>query len=466
MSSPHHDALGPRSVSRRTFLKVTSLGAGALGGLLAACGAPTNPATSAPGGATAAVGGTAAAPAGGAAATLRFVTNHGESDLPLFKKVLDNFRAQHPEITVNHLNIAAGDEFYTSIQTQGVGGKLPDVWYVRTFDVAPYASKNWLRPLDEEVAREANAVKKDDFWPAQVAQMTYQGKLYTLPYDFSDWGVYYNKTLFEKEGVPLPTDDMTWDDIFGLAQRFVKKEGNRQTRWGITTFNAGWLFWGILESFGGKLFSDDFKKSLINSPENIQTYKKFHDMAVRGVTPLPGATPQGVDPFAAGLVAMKSDGSWATISTRDAVGERFKWDVVKIPKGSTGKRFVTPAGGAWGIAATSKFPDQAWTFIKFLSSTESTNILVSQPVRSVPGRKSSSSVWEKAVATGGLPPQNAKIFPTMLQDDALSVTYPAFWKEFETIWNNRAGGIFTGTPVEQALTTMEAEVNDLLKRSR
>jgi ABC-type glycerol-3-phosphate transport system substrate-binding protein len=161
---------------------------------------------------------------------------------------------------------------------------------------------------------------------------------------------------------------------------------------------------------------------------------------------------------------MKSEGSWATNSTRDAVGDRFKWDVVKIPKGSTGKRFITPAGGAWGIAATSKFPDQAWTFMKFLASTESINIMVAEPVRSVPGRQSSASAWEKAVASGGLPPQNAKIFPTMLQEDAISVSYPAFWKEFDQIWTQRAGGIFTGTPVEEALATMEAEVNELLQR--
>ncbi len=478
MSTPNDDDRGRRSVSRRTFLKGTAmgLGASAFGGLLAACGSAPAPATSATSAATAAAAGGAAPNATGAAAappaaapatsaaTLRFVTNHGESDLPLFKTVLDNFRAQHPEITIDHLNIAAGEEFYTSIQTQGVGGNLPDVWYVRTFDVAPYASRNWLVPLDEYVTRDANEVKRDDFWPAQVAQMTYQGKLYTLPYDFSDWGIYYNRTMFEAEGVPLPTDDMTWDDIFGLAERFVKKEGGNQTRWGMTTFSAGWLMWGTLESFGGKLFSDDFKKSLINSPENIQTYKKFYDMAVRGVTPLPGATPQGVDPFAGGLVAMKSEGSWATNSTRDAVGDRFKWDVVKIPKGSTGKRFITPAGGAWGIAATSKFPDQAWTFMKFLASTESINIMVAEPVRSVPGRQSSASAWEKAVASGGLPPQNAKIFPTMLQEDAISVSYPAFWKEFDQIWTQRAGGIFTGTPVEEALATMEAEVNELLQR--
>jgi hypothetical protein len=62
-----------RPVSRRTFLKTTSmaLGAGALGTLVAGCGASTPPSTNAPAGATAAAdaaGGATAAPAAASAA--------------------------------------------------------------------------------------------------------------------------------------------------------------------------------------------------------------------------------------------------------------------------------------------------------------------------------------------------------------------------------------------------------------
>ncbi len=463
--SMHDNKRPSRTVSRRQFLKIATFGAAS--GVLAACGgaAPATTTTE-PTAGTAAEGAaptTAAAAPSGGSTTLRFVTNHGESDLPYFTTVLDKFKAAHSDIVVDHLNIAEGEQFYTSIQTQAVGGNLPDVWYVRTFDVAPFASRNWLLALDEQVARDG--VDTKDFWPAQLAQQTYEGKLYSLPYDFSDWAIYYNKTLFEAEGVPLPTDDMTWDEAFALAERFVKKEGSTQSRWGMTTFSSGWLMWGVLESFGGKVFSEDYKTCLINSPENVATYQMFLDKANSGVTPLPGATPQGVDPFAGELVAMKSDGSWATNSTRDAVGDRFEWDVVKFPKGSTGKRYITPAGGGWGIAATSKSPDQAWTFLNHLASTELINTMVAEPVRSVPGRQSSAKVWEETVAKGGLPPKNAGIFPVLLQEDALNVTYPAFYKEFEQIWGQRASGIFTGTPVAEALQTMQTEVDELLQRS-
>ena len=88
-----------------------------------------------------------AAPAAAQEAKIRFISNHGEADVPLFKKVLENFAAKNPNIKVEYLDIA-GNEFYNAINTQGAGGQLPDVWYTRTFDVPVYASKGWTVSLE------------------------------------------------------------------------------------------------------------------------------------------------------------------------------------------------------------------------------------------------------------------------------------------------------------------------------
>ncbi|SRR5690606_33123966 len=124
-------------LSRRQFLRGAAvLGAGAA---LVACTTPAAPSAPAAG------DDQASAPAAGAV-NLRFITNHGESDLPLFEKVLANFAEREPDITIEHLDIA-GPDFYNAINTQGAAGQLPDVWYTRTFDVPVYASKNWTISL-------------------------------------------------------------------------------------------------------------------------------------------------------------------------------------------------------------------------------------------------------------------------------------------------------------------------------
>ena len=156
--------------------------------------------------------------------TLRFVTNHGEADMPLFTQVIDNFKAKEPNITIDHLDIADGNAFYDLINTQGASKQLPDVWYTRTFDVPVYASKGWTIGLSDYVDADAAEVNVADFWPAEVDQMTFKGKLYALPYDFSNIGIYYNKDMFTAAGEAMPPSSWKWDDLAALSTKFVKKD--------------------------------------------------------------------------------------------------------------------------------------------------------------------------------------------------------------------------------------------------
>ena len=67
-----------------------------------------------------------------------------------------------------------------------MGGTLPDLFYVRSFDAAPFGARGWIHPLNELMERDG--MDFSDFWPAQVAQNSYQGQLMTLPYDFLQRG--------------------------------------------------------------------------------------------------------------------------------------------------------------------------------------------------------------------------------------------------------------------------------------
>lgn len=55
-----------------------------------------------------------------------------------------------------------------------------------------------------------------------------EGKLYGLSPTFYSSAVYYNKTLFQSYGVPLPDQDMTWDEILRLAGLFVNQPGGEE----------------------------------------------------------------------------------------------------------------------------------------------------------------------------------------------------------------------------------------------
>jgi multiple sugar transport system substrate-binding protein len=448
------------STSRRKFLKGAAV-AGA-GILLTAC-APAAPApepTKAPD-AKATVAPTAAPPSADKV-TIRFVTNHGAADQPLFQTVIDKFKVKSPNITIDHLDIANGDDFYNSINTQGAAKQLPDVWYTRTFDVPVYANKKWTISLQDYINADSKEVNVDDFWPGEVAQMTWNGKLYALPYDFSNIGIYYNKTAFAKAGVDLPPASWKWDDLAALAHKFAKKDDKgKYNAWGLLMYTWNWVAIGLMYGWGGKVFSDDLSSCVISSKENADCLKWFIDQRKQGMYPDASSMPQGVDAFMANLVPMEFQGSWATTSMRDSVKDKFEYDCTAMPTSPNGDSCVNAAGGAWGIAANSKAPDAAWAFMKFLTSTEATNDLISDPLRSIPGRKTSSQRWTEVAAKGGLPPKNVAVFAKQ-NETAVAKPYPAFWQVFGNVWGNMIDPLLNGTTDDDpasVLSKAQDEVN-------
>jgi len=404
--------------------------------------------------------------AGGEQVTIRFVSNHGDVEVPIFEEVIGKFEAEFPNVKVDYLN--ATSQFEDTIKTQGVGGSLPDVWYARTFLTSDYATKGWTLNLASLIDRDD--VDVDDFWAAQIAQMSYEGDLYALPYDFSNVGIYYNKDIFDEMGVDYPTSDWTMEEMAEIAEQFVEKDADGNiTRWGLNIFPWSWPWLGILQANGGAIFNEDQTECVINSAENLATLEFFKEMRNKGIYPESGATPEGLEPFSNGLVAMTFEGSWGTQGTRDRVGDKFDFDVVAMPKGSTGRRGITPAGGAWSIASTSEHPEEAWEFIKFLTSTDSTNTLISDHMRSIPGRKSSVPRWTEVALSGELPPANVGVFGEMMEE-AYEIVYPQFWGDYDIAWSNLmvpaiVGGDGVLGPAE-ALEQMEKQCNEAIANSQ
>jgi len=432
-------------LSRRDFLRGTAVIGAAT--ILAAC-APTAPAEEEP---------VADEPQEEAPApeevTLRFITNHGEADMPLFIKVIENFHAAYEGIKIDHLDVV-GSEFYDSINAQGAAGDLPDSWYTRTFDVPVYAAKEWTISLQPYIDADPEKVDVDDFWPAMITQMTWNGDLWALPYDFSNIGIYYNRDMFDAIGEAYPPATWSWDELVELAVKFVAKDDSGAfTNWGLNLYTWDWVFMGQLFGWGGEVFSDDFKECVIDSPQNKECLEFFASARDQGVYPEAGAAPEGIDIFAANLVPMSYQGSWATVQLRDTIGDKFDFNCTSMPRSPSDETCINGAGGAWGIATNCEYPDQCWEWTWFLTNTESTNVLISEPLRSIPGRKSSVPEWEATAAEGGLPPENVGVFAEQFEEGHAGA-YPPYWRDFSSAWNNEVVPYINGTIDDDAGTVL------------
>ena len=96
-------------------------------------------------------------------------------------------------------------------------GKTPALAYTwpAASVLAGYARVGALAPLDEYYAKYG--------WP-QVNEFykgrnSYDGHIYAVPMEQDLMGVYYNKTLFEKNGIAIPT---TYAGFLAAADKFKK----------------------------------------------------------------------------------------------------------------------------------------------------------------------------------------------------------------------------------------------------
>ena len=178
--------------------------------------------------------------ASGTSASLSLLLDHTSLEVTRFQHIVNQFEKANPGITVSVENIADATAFYTKINTDGVGHTLPDVWYVRTFDVAYDALKGWTEPLDSYMAK-TPGFNVNDFFPALRSQIAYDGKIYTLPWNLSDMIIFINKTIFQKAGVAIPSPDWNWDDFASTASKLSAKMSGQHYAGDVTNLLAGRL---------------------------------------------------------------------------------------------------------------------------------------------------------------------------------------------------------------------------------
>ena len=95
----------------------------------------------------------------------------------------------------------------------------------------------------------------------------------------------------------------------------------------------------------------------------------YYDKIYRyGISPAPGYGPDRG--FASGKIAMDfggHTGNWVTYNDIP----NLKWDIQILPEGPVTRRGGELAIDTIGISKSSQHPDEAWEFVKFMSSPES-----------------------------------------------------------------------------------------------
>ena len=320
--------------------------------------------------ATATLSATLAAAPAWADATLTIATvNNG--DMVVMQKLSAQFEQQHPDI---HLRWVVLEEnvlrqrVTTDIATKA--GQF-DILTIGNYEVPIWAKQGWLVPMDNLPA----AYDVNDLLKPVRDGLSYNGKIYGLPFYAESAMTYYRTDLFKKAGITMP-DAPTYTQIREFADKITDK--SNQVYGMCLRGKPGWgenmaYVTTLVDTDGGQWFNEKWQPT-INTPA-WKTAITYYDDILKADGP-PGASSNGFNEnlalFASGHCGMWIDATVAGGMLYDKKQSQVADEVgfAPIPSGSF------KGGPTWlwswnlAIPATSKQQDAAKTFITWATSKD------------------------------------------------------------------------------------------------
>ena len=179
-------------------------------------------------------------------------------------KVISDFENENPDIKIKWIDVPFSEGEKRTLASV-LSDNPPDLINLNPDFSATLAQKGALYEIPEENAQQYN--------PAIVNSLKYNGKLYSLPWYATSAVTIYNKDLIKKAGVKVPT---TYEEITKNAEIIKSKTGAYVFLPNITENDT---MLKILNKYG------------INSPENINSEKSvyvfemFKDMYTKNLIP-------------------------------------------------------------------------------------------------------------------------------------------------------------------------------------
>ncbi|MBL8145342.1 MAG: extracellular solute-binding protein, partial [Anaerolineae bacterium] len=174
--------------------------------------------------------------------TLDFWNPFTGPDGPFMGQMVDAFNAAHPNIQVT---MTTQSEYYTQLGTAAASNTLPDVAIVHADQIATWAYRNALRPMDALV--EEVGINGEDF-PAAVwnAGMVNDHR-YSIPLDIHPMTMFVNLDLLSAAGIDaIPA---TGEEFAAAAAAMTGGDNNG---FNITSgFPIRQIFEMMLYQFGG-----------------------------------------------------------------------------------------------------------------------------------------------------------------------------------------------------------------------
>ncbi|MCI0182198.1 ABC transporter substrate-binding protein [Sulfoacidibacillus ferrooxidans] len=289
--------------------------------------------------------------------------------------LVNQFEQKNPSVTVTLMPEPSYGVLLTKEEAAIAAQNPPTIGQAYEDWAANFAQSQAILPLTSFVNGKngLSAKAQGDFWPSVWSdQFLPDGKIWMMPFNKSDFVMYYNANQLKKMGQAVPT---TWTQFAQVASAVTSQS---KGTWAMSMDpgnptapgNGTYLWLSVLRSFGGHLYQNG--KIAFDSPQGIQTMNYFNNLYKAGALKL-GTNYPGQTALGAGRAAFDLSTVASYPYNVQAVNGKFTMDVAALPAGPSGQGNMMQGTNIVMFAkATPAQQQAAWKFMKWLTEPQQT----------------------------------------------------------------------------------------------
>ncbi|MGS0560564.1 ABC transporter substrate-binding protein [Microbacterium aurugineum] len=312
-----------------------------------------------------------------------------ESDVDALEAQVAFAQEQNPDIKIK-LQTSPWSDFFTKLTTNMASGNMACVTGMSGAQLGGYTGA--FRELSDADLKTAG-IDWADFNPSADGILSFEGKVYGVPFDVATMLVYYNQDMLTAAGAATPEIGWTFDDFDAIAAG-ATKDGKYGFGMGMGGYQ--WMSMPIAYSAtqpaseDGTLHIDD--KAFVDASTwyaELVTEKKV-------AAPVASAsdTGWGENQYTGGNAAMAVDGTWNAVSYLNNESG-FAAGMVPLPAGVDGNPGPI-LGSGYGISANCENPEAALKVMGSLLGEDAQDYIASSG-RSYPARVSSQPLYFESI---------------------------------------------------------------------
>jgi len=279
------------------------------------------------------------------------------------------------KIQLSAEGVSGQAELWTKFQSTYAAGDPPDIARLKEIWVFEMFLKDAMKPLDGYFKTDKD-FKADDLLPLYQDNFKFKGQNYAIAREVSIIVPYYNKQLFQQNGLDPEKPPETYDQFRQFAIKTTKAGATPQESiWGFDPYEYGTrefvFLWPFLhmKRYGADFWNKDKTGVVLNTPAHLESFQLFVDMIYkdRSMVPPGSGVAQSTSGGKTGKVAMWEQGTWdiplIPQQTPDIKFGVFLWPK-KVNQGHV------PLAGSTAMTKAAKDPDATWEFMKWWNSPD------------------------------------------------------------------------------------------------